>query len=77
MKDILVFLEGKRTYIVAIVIACLNLAVACGWVSPAHLDQINLVLVACGLGALRRALRSKKNRTKKLMQNGISPWCVR
>ncbi len=56
MKDVLNFLEGKKTYIVAVVIAVLNLAMACGWVSPAHLDQINLVLVACGLGALRRAL---------------------
>ena len=47
------FLEGKKTYIVSFVLAALNLAVAFGWVSPAHLAQINTVLVALGLSALR------------------------
>jgi hypothetical protein len=56
MKDLLNFLDGKKTYIVAVVIAVLNLAVACGWISSAHLEQINLILVAFGLSALRRAV---------------------
>ena len=46
-------LDGKKTYIVAIVVALLNLAVAFNWISPAHLSQINLILAALGLGALR------------------------
>lgn len=47
------FLSGKKTYIVAFVIAALNVAVALGWITPDHLAQINAVLVALGLGALR------------------------
>lgn len=50
------FLEGKKTYLVAIVIALLNAAVAFGWISPDHLQQINYVLGAAGLGALRQAV---------------------
>jgi hypothetical protein len=49
-------LEGRRTYIVAVVIAVLNLAVAFGWVSPENLTQINVVLGALGLGALRSSV---------------------
>ena len=49
-------LEGRKTYLVAFVLAALNLAVAFGWVSPEHLTQINTVLVALGLGALRAGL---------------------
>lgn len=46
-------LSGKKTYLVALLIAVLNLATALGWVSPDHLAQINWVLSALGLGALR------------------------
>ena len=53
MEKILEALWGKKTYIVAVVIAVLNLAVAFGWVSPDQLEQINYVLVALGLGTLR------------------------
>lgn len=53
MEKILEALWGKKTYIVAVVIAVLNLAVAFGWVSPDQLEQINYVLVALGLSALR------------------------
>jgi hypothetical protein len=56
MNKILDALWGKKTYIVAVIIAVLNLAVAFGWVSPDQLEQINYVLVACGLGALRAAV---------------------
>lgn len=50
-------LSGKKTYLVAVVIAVLNLAVAMGWVSPEHLEQINVILVALGLGALRAGVK--------------------
>lgn len=53
MKKVLSYLAGKKTYLVAIVIAVLNIAVAAGWVTPDHLQQINLVLGALGLSALR------------------------
>lgn len=47
------FLQGKKTYIVAIVLAVLNLAVALEWITVDQLDQINVILVALGLGSLR------------------------
>lgn len=53
MRTIVNALYGRKTYIVAFLMAALNLAVAFGWVSPEHLTQINVVLVALGLGALR------------------------
>jgi hypothetical protein len=53
MRNLLILLDGKKTYIVAVVIAVLNLAVAFGWISPENLETINVVLVALGLGALR------------------------
>lgn len=56
MNKVIEFLKGKKTYIVAIVIAVLNLAVALGYINPDHLTQINLVLGALGLGAIRDAI---------------------
>ena len=50
------FLYGKKTYIIAVLAAVLNLAVALGWISPAHLDQINMVLVSLGGAALRAGI---------------------
>ena len=49
-------LQGYRTYIIAVVIAVLNLLVATGVVSPDHLTQINFILGALGLGTLRSAV---------------------
>ena len=49
-------LEGKKTYIVALAIALLNLAVALNWIGVDQLSQINAVLVALGLGALRSGI---------------------
>lgn len=49
-------LEGKKTYIVAIVLAVLNLAVAMNWVSPSHLTAINFVLTALGLTTINAKL---------------------
>ena len=53
MKKILNFLSGKKTYIIAVVIAALNIAVAYGWITPDHLATINIVLTAFGVSALR------------------------
>ena len=49
-------LQGKKTYIVAIVLAVLNLAVAFNWINTSQLVEINWVLGALGLGALRSAV---------------------
>ena len=50
------FLSGRKTYLVAFVLAGLNLAVALNWVTVDQLNQVNTVLVALGLGALRSAV---------------------
>ena len=47
------FLSGRKTHIIAAVLVVLNIVVALGLVSPAHLVQINIVLAALGLSALR------------------------
>lgn len=52
-------LEGKRTYIIALVMAVLNLLVAFNAITPEHLSQINVILGALGLGAVRSALPPK------------------
>jgi heme/copper-type cytochrome/quinol oxidase subunit 4 len=46
-------LDGRKTYITAFVLAALNLAVAFNLITPDHLAQINTVLGAFGLAALR------------------------
>ena len=53
---LLTLLDGKKTYIVALVLAVLNLAVAFNWVTVDQLTQINTILVALGLGALRSGI---------------------
>lgn len=56
MKNFINTLDGKKTYIVAIIIAVLNLLVALNVISPSHISQINFLLTALGLGALRSAV---------------------
>ena len=56
MQKILNILDGKKTYIVAVVIAVLNLAVAFGWISPEYMVQINLILGALGISTIRAAI---------------------
>ena len=53
LVNLWVLLDGKKTYVIAVVTAVLNLAVAFGWLSVDNLTQINVVLGALGLGALR------------------------
>jgi len=62
MEKVIAFynkLEGKKTYIVAVVMAVVNLAVAFGWITPENLTAINTVLVALGLGAIRAGVAKK------------------
>lgn len=50
------FLKGKKTHIIAALLVLLNLAVGFNLISPAHLTQINIVLSALGLSALRAGI---------------------
>lgn len=56
MKNFIVSLQGKKSYILATVTALLNLAVAFGWVSPAHLTEINVILASLFGVALRAGI---------------------
>ena len=60
LNKIIVFAQGKKTYLVALVAAVLNLLVACGVVSVDNLGEINAVLAALG-GASLRAGVSKQD----------------
>lgn len=53
ISKIVEFLSGKKTYIIAGIIGAMNAGVSLGWISPSNITQINLVLGALGLGALR------------------------
>lgn len=52
-------LQGKRTYVVALAIAILNLLVAFEVISPQNLEYINMVLGALGLAALRSGVSNQ------------------
>jgi hypothetical protein len=56
MEKLITALSGRKTYIVAFVIAALNLAVAFDLVTVDQLEQINLVLVALGFGTIRAGI---------------------
>lgn len=47
------FLKGRKTYLVAIIAIVLNTAVYMNWITVDQLTQINYVLAALGLAALR------------------------
>lgn len=57
IKSAWAFVDGYKTYIIAVVVAVLNLAVAAGWITPANLEQINIVLGALGVAALRSGIQ--------------------
>jgi hypothetical protein len=46
-------LEGKKTYLVAFIMALLNLLVAYNVIDVSNINQINYILTALGIGALR------------------------
>lgn len=46
-------LAGKKTYLIAVILGLLNVAVYLNWITVDQLEQINVILVALGFGALR------------------------
>jgi hypothetical protein len=56
MRNLINVLSGKKTYIVAIVIAVLNFAVAMNWVTVDQLTSVNYILVALGFSAVRAGI---------------------
>ena len=56
MQKLINTLYGKKTYIVALVMAIINLLVAFEVISPDNLEAINYVLVALGFGAVRAGI---------------------
>jgi len=57
VKPILDFLNGKKTYIIAIILAVINLLVACEVLPHEAVEPINFVLAGLGLGTLRLAVK--------------------
>jgi len=57
VKSILDFLNGKKTYIIAVVLAVLNLLVACDVLPHEAIEPINFILTGLGLGTLRLAVK--------------------
>lgn len=55
--EIYKFIDGYKTYIIAIIIAVLNLLAVTGVLPQESLEAINYVLVALGLGALRSGVK--------------------
>ena len=57
MYQIVDFFKGYKTYILAIITACLNLAVAVGWITPDNMTQINVILGSLMAIALRSGVK--------------------
>lgn len=55
---LLKLLQGKKTYIVAVITAVLNLLVAFGVFSAEQISTINYILIALGLGAIRNGIKN-------------------
>jgi len=53
IRDLLLSLEGRKTYIIATIAAVLNVLVLFNVITVDQLTQINVVLAALGLAALR------------------------
>ncbi len=56
LYTLLEILDGKKTYIIAVVTAVLNLLVAFNAISVEHLTAVNAVLVALGGAAIRAGI---------------------
>lgn len=56
MKKLIDYLSGKKTYIVAGIVAAIAFAKAMDWVTPEQLEVILIVLSALGLGVVRNAI---------------------
>ena len=57
MKDLITYLEGKKTYIAAVIGAGLNVAIIFGWLGALTAEQIIAIegLIAAALGSTIRA----------------------
>ena len=62
MKGLVEWLEGKKTYIVAILGALYNVGIAFAWWTPddQYVILINSVLAALGVGFLRAGVTKSK-----------------
>ena len=56
IKETLKFLEGKKTYIVAIIGIIANGMFAMGYIPASVLPEVNVILGFLGLAALRSAI---------------------
>lgn len=56
MDRVLAFLEGKKTYIVAVTMVLVTYLVSKGWMGQAEYELVYGVLVALGLASLRMAV---------------------
>ena len=56
MKKIIEFLSGKKTYIIAGIVAVIAFAKAMDWVTPGQLETILIIFGALGLGVVRDAI---------------------
>ena len=57
MKKLVDYLNGKKTYIVAGIVAAIVFAQVVGWVNPDQVEIIYGVLAAVGLYAVRDAIK--------------------
>lgn len=53
-------LEGKKTYVVAVLVAVVNLLAAFGAIDQEQIGTINIILGALGLGTVRQAIQKQK-----------------
>ena len=53
------FLNGKKTYIVAGVMAFAAFAYSVGWITKEQLEMVEAFLVAAGLTTIRQAIGGK------------------
>lgn len=58
--DLIKKLEGKKTYIVAAVIAVVNLLAVFGVINAEQIESVNLILAALGVSTIRHAVAKTK-----------------
>lgn len=56
MKQVLEFLEGKKTYGIAVLIALVAVAEIVGWIDSTVADSMYFLLGAGGIATLRNAI---------------------
>lgn len=56
LRSLINALDGRKTYILAIITAVLNFAVAMNWLTPEHMTQINTLLGSLIAMALRAGI---------------------